>query len=73
LKSFETFLISNSILEKQPKIDLPDDDDENYIEFSRVLMQNNANEKEEVNESKQMLFNKYLGDQRQIRKFNELR
>lgn len=36
-------------------------------------MQNNANEKEEVNESKQMLFKKYLGDQRQIQKFNELR
>lgn len=36
-------------------------------------MQNTANEKEEVNESKQMLFKKYLGDQRQIRKFNELR
>ena len=36
-------------------------------------MQNSANEKEEVNESKQMLFKKYLGDQRQIQKFNELR
>lgn len=36
-------------------------------------MQNSANEKEEVNESKQMLFKKYLGDQRQIKKFNELR
>lgn len=36
-------------------------------------MQNNANEKDEVNESKQMLFKKYLGDQRQIQKFNELR
>lgn len=36
-------------------------------------MQNSANEKEEVIESKQMLFKKYLGDQRQIRKFNELR
>lgn len=31
------------------------------------------NDKEEVNESKQMLFKKYLGDQRQIQKFNELR
>lgn len=36
-------------------------------------MQNTANEKEEVNESKQMLFKKFLGDQRQIQKFNELR
>lgn len=36
-------------------------------------MQNTANEKDEVNESKQMLFRKYLGDQRQIQKFNELR
>lgn len=36
-------------------------------------MQNSANEKDEVNESKQMLFKKYLGDQRQIQKFNELR
>lgn len=37
------------------------------------MMQNSANEKEEVNESKQMLFQKFLGDQRQIKKFNELR
>lgn len=38
-----------------------------------MLLQNTANEKEEVNESKQMLFKKYLGDQRQIQKFNELK
>ncbi|KAG5679043.1 hypothetical protein PVAND_008643 [Polypedilum vanderplanki] len=43
------------------------------FDFSRVLLQNNMNEKEEVNESKQMLFKKYLGDQRQIQKFNELK
>lgn len=38
-----------------------------------MLLQNNANDKDEVNESKQMLFKKYLGDQRQIQKFNEMR
>lgn len=43
------------------------------FDFSRVLLQNSANEKDEVNESKQMLFKKFLGDQRQIQKFNELR
>lgn len=43
------------------------------FDFTRVLMQNSANEKDEVNESKQMLFKKFLGDQRQIQKFNELR
>lgn len=38
-----------------------------------MLLQNSANEKEELSESKQMLFKKYIGDQRQIHKFNELR
>lgn len=32
-----------------------------------------ANLENEVNESKQMLFKKYLGDQRQIQKFNEMK
>jgi hypothetical protein len=67
LRSAETHL---AFSEKQPKVDEPD---EEVFDFSRVIMQNNANEKEEVNESKQMLFKKYLGDQRQIRKFNEMR
>lgn len=51
----------------------PTDDEKNLFDFTRVLMQNNVNDKEEVNESKQMLFKKYLGDQRQIQKFNELK
>ena len=63
-------LSEHQITEKQPKVDEPEDE---LFDFSRVLMQNSANEKEEVIESKQMLFKKYLGDQRQIRKFNELR
>lgn len=50
-----------------------EDDDQQLFDFSRVLLQNSANEKEEVSESKQMLFKKYLGDQRQIQKFNELK
>lgn len=32
-----------------------------------------GNQENEVNESKQMLFKKYLGDQRQIQKFNEMK
>lgn len=32
-----------------------------------------SNTKEEIDESKQMLFNKYLGDQAQIRRFNAMR
>lgn len=32
-----------------------------------------SNQENEVNESKQMLFKKYLGDQRQIQKFNEMK
>ncbi|XP_070494497.1 uncharacterized protein [Chironomus tepperi] len=62
---------------KNTKIEItePDDDlqPEQLFDFSQVLLQNNVNDKEEVNESKQMLFKKYLGDQRQIQKFNELR
>lgn len=49
-----------------------DEDDEKLFDFSRVLAQGD-NEREEVYESKQMLFKKYLGDQRQIQKFNELK
>lgn len=65
-------LKQNYFSDKTPKV--PAETDEGpLIDFSRVIMQNAANEKEEVNESKQMLFKKYLGDQRQIQKFNELR
>lgn len=63
--------------QKATKIEItePDDDiqQQQLFDFSQVLLQNNANDKEEVNESKQMLFKKYLGDQRQIQRFNELR
>jgi hypothetical protein len=59
------------------KVEITEQDDDNQeqllFDFSRVLQQNSTNEKEEVNESKQMLFKKYLGDQRQIQKFNELK
>lgn len=49
-------------------------DGNQLFDFSQVLLQNSANsEREEMNESKQMLFKKYLGDQRQIQKFNELK
>lgn len=49
--------------------------DSQLFDFSQVHhLQNSANsEREELNESKQMLFKKYLGDQRQIQKFNELK
>lgn len=68
-------------LMKEPKstqieITEPDDDNQrpqNLFDFSQVLLQSSSNDKEEVNESKQMLFKKYLGDQRQIQKFNELK
>lgn len=48
-------------------------DDDKMFDFSRMLASQCGNEKEEVYESKQMLFKKYLGDQRQIQKFNELK
>lgn len=41
------------------------------FDFSDLLR--NPNIKDEVHESKQMLFKKYLGDQKQIQKFNELK
>jgi hypothetical protein len=68
-------LISLSDHPKATKIEIAEQDDDNLplFDFSRVLLQNSTNEKEEVNESKQMLFKKYLGDQRQIQKFNELK
>lgn len=68
-KSVENFTIS----EKKSKVIPAEPEEDPLFDFTRVLMQNNVNEKEEVNESKQMLFKKFLGDQRQIQKFNELR
>lgn len=41
------------------------------MDLSRGLSSSGGND--EVNESKQMLFKKYLGDQRQIQKFKEMR
>jgi protein kinase N len=52
---------------------LENNDDENLFDFSRMLAAQGGNDKEEVYESKKMLFKKYLGDQRQIQKFNELK
>lgn len=60
-------------VDHKAKVEIVEQDDDQLFDFSRVLLQNSANEKEEVNESKQMLFKKYLGDQRQIQKFNELK
>lgn len=61
------------IPEQNPQPQQPAESVDPLFDFTRVLMQNRANEKDEVNESKQMLFKKFLGDQRQIQKFNELR
>lgn len=69
----KSYMNSLIIIEQKSKSIPIEVNEAELFDFTRVLMQNSANEKEEVNESKQMLFRKYLGDQRQIQKFNELR
>jgi hypothetical protein len=43
------------------------------FDYSQAYQRNQPNVRDEVSESKQMLFRKYLGDQHQIQKFNELK
>lgn len=66
--------LPRKLLKEKTSIEVlePGDDEDKLFDFSRMLIQS-ENDREEVYESKQMLFKKYLGDQRQINKFNDLK